>query len=41
MKIQITLEIKRSNPPKKKSPAPKKPQVQSNSQKTNIIINQK
>lgn len=38
MKIQLTLEIKRSNPPKKKSPIPKQPQAQSISLNNNINI---
>ena len=38
MKIILTLELKRNT--KKKSPAPQKPAVQSNS-KTAVIINQK
>lgn len=40
MKIILTLEIKR-DPPKKKSPAPQKPTVQSNSSKNTVIITQK
>ena len=38
MKIVLSLEIKRS--PKKKSPAPQKPAVQSNSPKNTVIITQ-
>lgn len=42
MKIKITLlSIEIQSDPKKKSPAPKKPQAQSISQKTDIIINHK
>ena len=40
MKIQITLEIKRTPPPKKKSPAEPKPQP-SQSLKNTVIINHK
>ena len=45
MKIKLTtartLEIIPSKPPKKKGSAPQKPTAQSQSQKTNIIINNK
>lgn len=44
MNIKFTLfslEIKLDPKPKKKSPTPKKPQAQSNSLESTVIINQK
>ena len=42
MKIKITLlNIEIQSDPKKKSPTPKKPQVQSNSLENTVIITQK
>ena len=41
MKITLTLEIKQTPKSKKKSPTPQKPTMQSNSNKTTVIVSQK